>query len=364
MKLGNILSLNTKCFFSMTVASLCLASCGSTGPLNGLPSAQLGRSSLILSEKSKRPADIEKIIIAMTGGEDNVNKSLAENIASNPINIDKRNQVQDYLIAVSNEKCGQFKRSALLQQSSTNFGLGSLSTIFATAGALVGPPASAQAFSGASAALQGVKAEYQQNFFREKAFEVITKGINSRRERLLKAMYEERTKNGNNTSVQNYTIHRALADVINYNNACSLIEGLEEVSDAISLQDGAGITRLSETLQGSGIDLQISARPVAADNPTVSFTPENLTVTTSSASGTLIGKTIVENINSSTAITFRLVDDADGRLMIDPQSGDVTLARKMEGSDEGVSEDFRVMAELPNQQFLVTTPNPSLTIRP
>ena len=197
----------------------------------------LNTSSRLLQKETSRPIEIEKSIVNLAGGKWNdamsFNENLSETINSKEYSVApelKRNEVQDYLIAMSNQNCGKFKRNTLEGQSFTNFGLGALSTTLATAGALLSPASTSQALSGSAAGFTAVQSQYGKDFFREKAFEIITRAMNVRRKELLGQMDVKRRDKG-------YTISRAIADSIDYNNACSLIEGLEELNDSVSSQE-------------------------------------------------------------------------------------------------------------------------------
>jgi len=306
-------------------AAVVLAGCST---LNALPNSQLGRSTGLLSEADVKPTNIGRTIVAFAGGDANSwdkDKSLAENIAG--LNLDsitdvRRNNIQDYLITVSNHNCGAFKRGTLLQQSGTNFTLGTLATLFAATGALVGPQASAQAFSGSAAALLGIKSQYNEDFFRERAFELITQGINSRRMRLLREIDERRSG-----EIDQYTVTRAIGDVVDYNNACSLIEGLEEaaqsVNNNVTLQQGAGVALVGQLLENSGANTRLI---LGTESPRVlEYTPPTGAITTSSPTGTAAGKVQVSGLNSSESVSFSLAENIGGVLQIDSSTGDLTI---------------------------------------
>ena len=306
-------------------AAVVLAGCST---LNALPNSQLGRSAGLLSEADVKPTNIGRTIVAFAGGDSNswdTDKSLAQNIAGlnlDDITIPRRNNIQDYLIAVSNHNCGVFKRGTLLQQSGTNFSFGTLATLFAATGALVGPQASAQAFSGSAAALLGIKSQYNEDFFRERAFELITQGINSRRMRLLREIDERRSGD-----IVQYTVTRAIGDVVDYNNACSLIEGLEEaaqsVNNNVTLQQGAGVALVNQLLENSGANARLS---FGADSPpALQYTPPTSAITTSSPIGTAAGKVQVLGLSSSESASFSLVENIGGVLQIDSSTGDLTV---------------------------------------
>lgn len=142
-----------------------------------------------------------------------------------------RNNAQSYLKAVSEIKCGNFKTWSLSEQANTNMALSSASTILGGVGGLLSPESTAQALAASSAMLTGIQSSVNQNYYREKTFEIITKAIDVRRKTLWANIEAKRARHG----VDNYyyLINDAVADMIDYNNACSVIAGFEELANAV-----------------------------------------------------------------------------------------------------------------------------------
>jgi len=69
----------------------------------------------------------------------------------------RRNRVTERLIMASNQNCGQFLQTLHGVQGATNFGLGSLTTATAGAGAIVEDVTAARSLAGAGAILSGVQ---------------------------------------------------------------------------------------------------------------------------------------------------------------------------------------------------------------
>ena len=157
-----------------------------------------------------------------------------------PSNIDAkyrqtRNAAQDYLKAVSNQNCGTFKTVSLAHQSNTNFQLGSISTVLGVAGGLLSPESTAQALSASSAGFTSLQSQLGQNFYREKTFEILTRAMDVKRKTVwanIEARRVQDLKQG-----YDYTINHAIADVIDYNNACSVIAGFEELTDSVDAKE-------------------------------------------------------------------------------------------------------------------------------
>ena len=103
-----------------------------------------------------------------------------------------RDEVQDRVLASSNQKCGHFIRTLYAQKASGEAFYGGLSTLFAGTGAVLSHVPTAQAFSAGGAVFSGINSEIGQAYFANKAIEVITAGIHARRQSLLEEIYQRR----------------------------------------------------------------------------------------------------------------------------------------------------------------------------
>lgn len=166
---------------------------------------------------------------------------------SNPQKILARNQIQSRLIGASEMACTEFQRNLNGLQSTGNFTLGTISTVLAGAGAIVTQVNTARLLSGSSAIFSGVRSEFNADYFLKQTAAVITKAIDTWRretkENLLKAQHSE---------YKDYTVEAAIADAIAYNDGCSLIAGLQRVSDAVAVEDDPGLKRMSKLLNSGG----------------------------------------------------------------------------------------------------------------
>ncbi len=163
-------------------------------------------------------------------------KSDIKNIPENTYK-EKRNELQDYLKLVSNQNCNNYKGSSLFAQSNINFGLGSAATLLGAAGALTSGGLT-QALSASAGAVTGVQAQVSQNYYREKTFEIITRAMDTRRKAVWADIENRRMQDATDQNYT-YTIERAVADAIEYNGACSLIAGFEQLDDSVSMQEDA-----------------------------------------------------------------------------------------------------------------------------
>jgi len=76
--------------------------------------------------------------------------------------------------------------------------------------------------------LVGTRAEYNDSYFKELSIQIVTKGIDSRRDLLLERIDEKRVD-----SKVRYSPARVIADAMDYHMSCSVVAALEEASDKI-----------------------------------------------------------------------------------------------------------------------------------
>jgi hypothetical protein len=156
----------------------------------------------------------------------------------------RRNRVQDRLILASNDGCEAYKTVLKRKQSDRNFEFGTATVLFGAAGAVAQGVTAARNLAALAGATGGIRAEYNRDFFADVAAHVITKGINSRRKEILGAI-----TTGQGKPVADYSLEAALADVVTYHGACSLVGGLEQADGAISkLDTNVGLDALKATV--------------------------------------------------------------------------------------------------------------------
>ena len=160
----------------------------------------------------------------------------------------RRNRVQSRLIAASNETCADFREKLRQLQAEPNFFLGAVTTILAGAGAVVPSVAAAQILSGSAGVVSGIRAEFNQTYFAQLAVEVITKGIEKKRDDILVKINKKKAN-----LIKDYTVERAVSDALKYHGACNLISGLEEASDRLTVADDPGFKRLKQIFEEAGV---------------------------------------------------------------------------------------------------------------
>ncbi len=172
-----------------------------------------------------------------------------------PTPEDRRNRVQDRIIAASNESCKRFQYALKSHSSTTNFVLGTVTTGLGAAGAIA-TQSTAQILAAGAGFTSGTRAEYNQDFFSTLAVEVIVKAFEQVRSKTLETIEDKRTfKLGltgqgisNNKSISLYTVQMAVADAITYHAQCSLTVGLEEASRSLTLIANPGAEQLRQAM--------------------------------------------------------------------------------------------------------------------
>lgn len=151
-----------------------------------------------------------------------------------------RSQIQDRLIAASNQRCNLYMTYLKRMSSYTNGIFGTLTTVLGGAGAIVTGESSARLLSGLAGISSGTRAELNQAIFESVATSVIIPGIqNSRKDRLNKILTRRED------ALDKYTIEGAIADVILYHGECSMDAGISYAQKSIQSFDDIGIKRLT-----------------------------------------------------------------------------------------------------------------------
>ena len=244
------------------VKYLMVVSCLSAVALSGcelLPEGPFGVHPLIENE------EFEKIdlIAVLTGGTDQLIESeglqqkrrklekafdeFNEGIMGEAEKRRHRNQVQERILAASNQVCGEYKHGLKQLDSRVNFILGSLTTGLAGAGAIFTGADIVRALSGAAGIASGVRAEFNEDYFQSLTIQVITDGLESKRQEIYEKILEEREK-----GVVKYPVQRAIKDAILYHEHCSLISGLEQAAISIERAENPGADAMNKFLKSMG----------------------------------------------------------------------------------------------------------------
>lgn len=148
----------------------------------------------------------------------------------------RRNDLQDRIIAASNQRCGTFLRVLVSSKSQTQMGWGAFATLLSGAASVATPASAARALAAGSTVSNAYLSLYNEAYFNNLTVNVISAGISKQREGLLQYMTVERAK-----SLSNYPVNRAIADALTYHSACNIITGLEAAATATKSSTTANI---------------------------------------------------------------------------------------------------------------------------
>ncbi|WP_337881164.1 hypothetical protein [Rheinheimera sp.] len=154
-----------------------------------------------------------------------------------------RAQIQDRLIAASNQRCNLYMTYLKRVSNYTNGIFGTLTTVLGGAGAIVTDQSTARLLSGLSGISSGTRAELTQAIFESIATSVIIPGIQKSRADLLKEIDKKRSQ-----PLTQYTVEGAMADAITYHGACSMDTGIGYAQKSIQSFDDIGISKLNDAM--------------------------------------------------------------------------------------------------------------------
>lgn len=162
--------------------------------------------------------------------------------------VSHRSQIQDRLIASSNQRCNLY--TTYLKRLSTYYNgiFGTLTTILGGAGAIVTGADSARILSGLAGISSGTRAELNQAVFESVATSVIIPGIQKSRNEFHKEILNKRSK-----LLEEYTIEGAIADAITYHGYCSMDTGIAYAQKSIQSYEDVGIKRFTELQKELGV---------------------------------------------------------------------------------------------------------------
>ena len=194
-----------------------------------------------------------------------------------------RNSVQDRIIGSSVQRCNFFKLYLRRVDQSLNLSLGSLATVAGGVGAIVTGVGAARALAGTAGIFSGLRAEVNEDLFAGLALQVLTDGIDAKRQRIREAIEEKRSESTSTPS--SYTVEAAVADALLYHGACSLVDGLKEANAAIIRSRNPGLEefrRVNRALLGdqalrdaTGVQVQASVARMLVEAKAVQTEVQN-----------------------------------------------------------------------------------------
>jgi hypothetical protein len=185
-----------------------------------------------------------------------------------------RNEVQERLILSSQQTCNFYKDYLRRVDAYKGFTLGSLTTALGAAAAIVTGAGAARALGGAAGITSGISAEFDQAFFKSIALHVITPGIDSRRDRVLKQIREQEQSK----PISQYNVQAAVRDALVYHNQCTLNAGLEEAAESIKEERDPGLKTALAAITQIQL-LQLSVQTLGASAAVGGPLPDNETPT-------------------------------------------------------------------------------------
>jgi hypothetical protein len=170
-----------------------------------------------------------------------------------------RNQIQERLLAASEQRCADFKALLQRKQSDTNFFTGLATAAFAAAGSITTSVEGARTLAGLSGLSSAYGAEYNQAYFSNLAAHVIVSGIDLHRSRI----YEQITNQGQAKSIDAYPLQAAVKDAFRFHAACSITTGLVQAQEAIKTVENPGLGILQRaTIKNKFLQALNKAEPV------------------------------------------------------------------------------------------------------
>lgn len=211
-----------------------IASCSSLHPEMGIDSTKRVNSASVNQLFGKDFEEISyKEIIRNLDNFENTESPQKDGSSNNEYNSASRkwhrNELQYRIIAASNNRCNLFKTYITRINQYSNVSLGSLTTIFGTAGAAATGEKSARILSALAGTTGGIRAEVSQSLFESLASSIIVPGIDIARKKILDAIKEKHDK-----TLIEYPIQAAIADAINYHGTCSLSAGIGAANKSLN----------------------------------------------------------------------------------------------------------------------------------
>jgi hypothetical protein len=159
----------------------------------------------------------------------------------------RRTQLQERLIAASNERCAEYKerlqqvqvRSQPTTSDEGSTAAGDMATAALGALTVAYPPAAAvSGLLGAAQLVSGVRAAPPKQFTSGLTVQVVSLGIDTRRASILQGIRGRQQE-----APSSYPVEAAVSDALLYHQACSMVAGLEAAGEALATTD-PGVARV------------------------------------------------------------------------------------------------------------------------
>jgi hypothetical protein len=228
-------------------------------PLGALDSASWRPPHLlgIIDPEAKETLEPEKSQEAIDRNTRRLTQAYAKVYASAKDVKLERSRIQDRLITDSTTSCTQYLALSTQWRTNAGFSLGVVSTLAGVAGAAMPIGAAARALSAVAGGASGTRAEFEKDYYQDRAMDVLTKGIRAERAAILQQIDDNRTK-----EARDYTIEKAVNDALRYHDACGMLAGLIRASEAIDATRGTDVG-LQNALATLGL-VQVASGAVTA----------------------------------------------------------------------------------------------------
>ncbi|MHA6913915.1 hypothetical protein ACQUJO_12335 [Ralstonia pseudosolanacearum] len=140
-----------------------------------------------------------------------------------------RNEMQERIIAASNQRCMAYVKMLLSSKSQAQTGWTSLSLLLSGAASVVPGVQAAKVLAAGSTASTGILSTYTEAYFNNITIGVISAGITKKRQLILQEI-----TNSQKSNLIDYPINAAISDALNYHSACNIIAGLEVAQQAVA----------------------------------------------------------------------------------------------------------------------------------
>lgn len=147
-------------------------------------------------------------------------------IASSVKDKEKLNEFIGYAVALSDKKCNEHKALIISNANAWNIGTGTAAILFAGAAAVIDHAKTASDLAAAAAVTAGTQSLVNKQLYADAMGTTILRAIDVSRAKAKAKLVLGLDDN-------NYTLPRALMDIQEYHDSCSLMAGLVEVTKAL-----------------------------------------------------------------------------------------------------------------------------------
>lgn len=149
---------------------------------------------------------------------------------------DRRNEVVQALVGISNRKCGRYSAHIKTFDGQSNSILSTLAIATGGLGGIATSKGAARLLAGTSAIASGSRVAVNDAWFSNQTIQVLVAGYEKERSMQLRAMQQRQM-----CPIEYYPTMAGIADAMQYHASCSLIIGLSAAAQAIERSDQPGI---------------------------------------------------------------------------------------------------------------------------